>query len=401
MLNDNQHLPLVSVVTPSFNAAEFIEQTIQSVMSQDYPNLEHIVVDGGSTDGTIDILNRYRRLRWISEKDNGQSEALNKGFGMARGSILCWLNGDDTFCAGDIVRAAVSFFQDHPQTDMVYGDYNVIDQNGQIIHTRQNEEFDLTKHLLANQVGGAAVFMRRAIVERVGGIDPTLHYAMDYDLWLRLAKKGAIRRLPRLVSNFRLCQGTKSAEHPECFWPEIVHALEQFFDTENGSVPTNISEVQSRVYAENYWRAGLAFYAASKPEQGMRYCKDAAKRFGVFEWNAPMAFETLAGWALVFYAGDPETYVLRIISDLRASSAISRRLARRVLGYFYGALAFRRYARGDNGGIRRALFYCFVNDPLRLRDRGLLSIGIASVVGKQLTQRAKRLNQQSVKPEGT
>lgn len=122
--------PLVSIVTPSYNQGRYIEKTIRSVLNQDYPDLEYIVVDGGSTDHTLDILRKYEgRIRWVSERDGGQSEAVNKGFRMSRGEILGWLNSDDTYCPG-AVRQAVTFLMEHPSVAMVYGDGYEIDEQG-------------------------------------------------------------------------------------------------------------------------------------------------------------------------------------------------------------------------------------------------------------------------------
>src|SRR5512141_1228507 len=125
---------LVSIITPSFNQAPYIEATIQSVLGQDYPRIEYIIIDGGSTDGTVDVIRKYesRLANWVSEKDKGQTDAINKGFARAKGDILAWLNSDDTYEPGAI-RAAVQYLQAHPETGLVYGDCNFINVSGQVI----------------------------------------------------------------------------------------------------------------------------------------------------------------------------------------------------------------------------------------------------------------------------
>ena len=126
--------PLVSIVTPSYNQARYLEYTIRSVMEQDYPNIEYIIVDGGSNDGSAEIIRRYseRLAWWVSEKDHGQTDAINKGFAHARGEILAWLNSDDTYEI-NAVREAVAFLREQPQVGLVYGDANFIDENGHMI----------------------------------------------------------------------------------------------------------------------------------------------------------------------------------------------------------------------------------------------------------------------------
>src|SRR5512139_1414374 len=139
-------LPLVSIITPSYNQARFLETTIRSVLDQDYPNLEYLIVDGGSTDGSREIIQRYsdRLAWWVSERDQGQTDAINKGFARARGEILAWLNSDDTYLPGAI-QGAVDFLQDHPGVGMVYGDANLIDEQSNVIGKFPARQTDYNK----------------------------------------------------------------------------------------------------------------------------------------------------------------------------------------------------------------------------------------------------------------
>ncbi len=198
-------LPKVSIVTPSFNQGRFIEETILSVLSQDYPNLEYWVVDGASTDETLDVLRRYEgRLAWISEPDGGQSEAINKGFQRATGEILAWLNSDDVFLPGAIHKA-VSFLEANPDVMMVYGEGYLMDEAG--IVTRRfpfTEPFNLWRLVhFGDYILQQTVFMRKRIFDEIGMLDESLHYGMDWDLWIRIGKRFKIAYMPEYLGSLR------------------------------------------------------------------------------------------------------------------------------------------------------------------------------------------------------
>ena len=223
--------PLVSIVTPAYNSAHVIERTIASVMNQDYPRVEHIVIDGGSTDGTVDILRRYPHLRWISEPDRGQSNAINKGFRMAQGEVLAWLNADDTYNPGAI-STAVQWLQSHSDVGLVHSDYHVIDEEDCHLYTLHAIDFELDQLFLTNEVPGQfTAFWHRYVLDRVGDLDEDLHYVMDYDYWLRIAMVFPVKHIPGpCLANFRYCPGTKTHSHPEAFRAEadrvVTRALE-------------------------------------------------------------------------------------------------------------------------------------------------------------------------------
>lgn len=205
--------PLVSIVTPSLNQGAFIEETIRSVAEQDHPRLEHIVVDGGSSDETIRILERYRpRLRYVSEPDAGQAAAINKGFRSSKGEILAWLNSDDVYEPG-AVSAAVAFLGERPDLMLVYGDATLVDAQGRVIGPCANvEPFDLDRlvHHLDFIVQPAAFFRREAF-EAVGGLDESLHWSMDYDLWLKIARRFPVAYLPHKLARYRWTGANKTS----------------------------------------------------------------------------------------------------------------------------------------------------------------------------------------------
>ena len=216
--------PLVSIITPSYNQARFLEVTIRSVLEQDYPNLEYIIVDGGSTDGSADIIRRYsdRLAWWVSEKDKGQTDAINKGFARATGEILAWLNSDDTYEPGALA-AAVEFLRNQPEVGLVYGDANLIDENGGFLGRFPAAQTDY-KRLRRGYVHipQQASFWRANLWRQVGPLDPSFYFAMDYDLWVRLARITTIQYVPRCWANFSLHTSGKSVIADKRCWPEML-----------------------------------------------------------------------------------------------------------------------------------------------------------------------------------
>ncbi len=215
----------VSIVTPSFNQARYIEATMRSVLRQDYPSLEYIIVDGGSGDGSVEIIRSHadHLAWWVSEKDAGQTDALNKGFARATGDILAWINSDDTYEPG-AVMAAVDYLTKHPETGLVYANTNFIDEKGRVIGRFPAAQTDY--HRLRQgyvHIPQQAAFFRADLWRQVGPLDPDFYFAMDYDLWVRLAKLAPFAYLPdQTWANFRLHTNAKTISADERCWPEMI-----------------------------------------------------------------------------------------------------------------------------------------------------------------------------------
>lgn len=212
--------PLVSVVTPSLNQARYVREAIESVRAQTYPHIEHVVVDGGSTDGTLDILAHCDGLRWISEPDHGQSHALNKGFALAGGEILGWLNADDAYEPHAVAQAVLAIVD--TGSALVYADVTRVNDdrvNPRRIRSRSN--FDLWTELnLGCGIYSPAVFFTREAFAAVGGLDETLHLTMDYDLWLRIGKRFPARHVDEVWAVQRIHDDAKTMRQRDAFWPE-------------------------------------------------------------------------------------------------------------------------------------------------------------------------------------
>lgn len=205
--------PKVSIITPSFNQGRFIEDTIISVLNQGYPNIEYIVIDGASSDNTLEILKKYdKKIVWKSEPDNGQTQAINKGLKMATGEILAWQNSDDTYLP-ETVSIIVDFLLKNPDVGMVYGYFNYIDHNGRFLLTKKIIDFNYRQFVCGrftpNQPG---VFFRKSVLEEVGYLNEDFNYSMDTELYCRIGKKFKILLIPKVLGNFRIYPQSKSGQ---------------------------------------------------------------------------------------------------------------------------------------------------------------------------------------------
>jgi glycosyltransferase involved in cell wall biosynthesis len=234
--------PTVSVITPSFNGGAHIAQTIQSVLDQDWPHLHYLVMDGGSTDQTQDVLRDFERssngrVSWVCQPDQGQADAINKGFARNSGEILAWLNSDDTYAPG-AVRAAAEFLRDNPKVALVYGDANFIDSHGELIgpcvHVEPFDRERLSRY--SDFIVQPAAFFRRSAFEAVGGLNPSLNWMLDWDLWMRLAERYEVAYLPRVLANYRWLGDSKTASGG---WRRLEE-IEEFFRQRGRASPAYV-----------------------------------------------------------------------------------------------------------------------------------------------------------------
>lgn len=216
MLNQpvNANLPKVTIVTPSLNQAKYLEATISSVLNQDYPNIEYIIIDGGSTDGSVDIIKKFqdKLAYWVSEPDGGQSSAINKGFKHAKGEIFNWLNSDDLLMPS-AVKIAVYYLMNNPDIGMVYGDRITIDEKGNFLALAEAASFNPKLMMYNLKIPQETVFFRRKYWLEVNGVDEELRYCMDYDLWVKFNKVTQIYHIPFVLGAYRNHPYSKSIKY--------------------------------------------------------------------------------------------------------------------------------------------------------------------------------------------
>lgn len=212
----HKYYPKVSIITPSYNQAQFIEETITSVLNQDYPNIEYIIIDGLSTDGSVDIIRKYedQLAYWVSETDHGQCHAINKGFSRAEGKILAWLNSDDVYRSGAI-KKVVEAFNAHPDAAAIVGTCAIVNKRRNVLTYKKPVDFDPRRLLCGGSIPGQpAVFLKRQVFEELGGLNEELHYVLDWEYWLRIGMhfpEDRVVLLDRVIAEIRIWLGNKTS----------------------------------------------------------------------------------------------------------------------------------------------------------------------------------------------
>lgn len=269
-------LPVVSIVTPSYNQAQFLEATICSVLEQDYPHIEYIIIDGGSTDGSVDIIRKYaeRLAYWVSAKDAGQSDAINKGLARTTGQILGWLNSDDCYlprCVSTIVEC----FEQYSDAGMIYGQVEIIDEHGRRTGRLSSRPYtfadQLTQRMIIPQ---PAAFWRREVMDTAGLLRQDLHYAMDFEYWIRIGRRYRIVGVPRTMAQYRVSKVNKGGAQAAKWGPEFLRILDDLYSQPNLQVQTRALE--RNAYAGAYYKGGCGFVQAYDLALGRAWLLKAA-----------------------------------------------------------------------------------------------------------------------------
>lgn len=245
-------LPRVTIITPSFNQGIYLEKTICSVFEQDYPNLEYIIVDGASTDGSLEIIRKYadRLTWWVSEKDNGQSDAINKGLARASGEIVAWLNSDDFYLPG-AVKSAVKALQEHPDWGLVYGDMLAVDGEGTLLNIQRFGNWNLDDLMCFRILGQPSVFLRKSVLDRAGVLDVRFHYLLDHHLWIRMAMQAPIGHVPQFWSVARFHAAAKNVARASMFGKD-AYTIVQWMQTQP-ELMARFQRLKKKIWAGAHW----------------------------------------------------------------------------------------------------------------------------------------------------
>lgn len=270
----DKELPLVSIITPSLNKGRFIEETILSVKNQTYPRIEHIVIDGGSTDETLNILRKYGDGPiWVSESDKGMYDASNKGLRMVKGEILGWLMADDTYMP-QAVETAVKLLLESPDVAMVYGKCNFIDEDGNVIREFPSEPFDLARLVRGpNIIPSPTVFFKKEIINSVGHFDTNLYMSADYDLFIRIGLKYGIEYIPKLLATYRLYPGTKTTGEFYKFGPDLIYIFDKLYS--NNDIPKKLWAVRRQSYGWAHFLIARHYYKLHQIKEARRHLTKA------------------------------------------------------------------------------------------------------------------------------
>lgn len=264
-------LPLVSVITPAYNRETLLDQVIRSVQRQDYPNVEHIVLDDGSTDGTPEILKSYDgKIRWDSHENMGEARTVNKGFSIARGEIIGVVNSDDPLLPGAI-STMVTYLLAHPDVLVAYPDWTVIDEGGETIRDIKTYEYDYVDMVRRHHcMPGPGVFFRRSLVDRIGGRDPGFRFVGDFDFWMRAGLAGPFARVPATLATFRYhAESYSTNQLGRAMADEHIRLTDKVFA--NPNLPQEVQKVKWEAYSSAYYIAGTQCGENAPPAVSRRY----------------------------------------------------------------------------------------------------------------------------------
>ena len=288
-MKDRYLWPGVSVVTPSFNQGQYIEETIRSVLLQGYPNLEYMIVDGGSTDGSVDIIRKYEPwlAHWVSEPDRGQSHAINKGWSRATGEVLAWLNSDDVYVQG-AVGTAVNALSQHPEVAVVYSNCQYVDTEGGRIVLRRSAEFDLRRLLwnLSSYIPQPTAFICKSALAEVGFMNETLQYSMDYDLWLRIGMRYAFRYVDEVWAATRMHVQAKTVAFQREIWELKIKVFRAAMSSPY--LPTELKKEAPALYSAYHFKMAQVCLRELAVVDALRYLKQSItlRPALIFEWQS-------------------------------------------------------------------------------------------------------------------
>lgn len=312
----NNKLLSLSVITPSYNQAAFLKQTMDSVLDQAIPGMEYVVIDGKSTDGSVELIRSYEdRLNgWVSEKDRGQADAVNKGVSRTHGEIIGWLNSDDLYLPGAVGKA-LAYLSAHPEADAVYGDVISIDGEGKMINVMRFDQYTLEDLMSFRVISQPGVFFRRSAWEKAEGLDLSYHYMLDHHLWLRMASRGKFAYLPEPLAAARFHAEAKNRAHPEDFGKEAYRLADWLLS--DPLTAERARPIEKKIRGGAAWLDAHYLSEGGEPWKSLKFY---AKSFSLFPQRVMEDKNRLALTALM------------AISPGAAQKVFQKRLAKRLEG---------------------------------------------------------------------
>jgi glycosyltransferase involved in cell wall biosynthesis len=382
---DGRPWPRVSIVTPSYNQAQFIEETIRSVLLQGYPDLEYIIIDGGSTDGSAEIIRKYAPwlAYWVSEPDRGQSHAINKGWSVATGDWLGWLNADDIYLPGVLHRISMLLADDAP-VDLVYGDVQYVDNTGKLRDINIKSEFSLRDMIMrGGLIHTPAVFWRRSLNDVAGPLDENQHYAMDNDFWLRVAPHARCRYLPGAMGTFRRHEGSKTVNSELALVSENL-AIHRRRLAEAPYVTLLTRQEANMILGGFLWQMGVLLARTGREDEAIQCFRDAIHNYHIMDTPEIAALRTVKKLL--------ENHVLerneidRILQILPLDEKTYRWFSAVVWDQYWQVQFYGGFQRGEARRVLRSALPLVKSNPRRAVQRGFLSICIRSLIafGKAL-----------------
>jgi glycosyltransferase involved in cell wall biosynthesis len=372
--------PGFSIVTPSYNQAEFIEETINSVLSQKYPNLEYLILDAGSSDGSVDIINRYapQLAYWHSRPDRGQSHAINMGFERATNEWLGWINSDDAYLP-DTLNIVARAVVENPDVVLIYGEANLVDRYGTFIAKNHSRSYDRQWLLTgANPIPQPSAFIRRDAFLKAGGLDEALHFAMDYDLWFRLGGLGKVVYIEKPLSLMRIYPEAKTSSGNHRYFVEVRDVAVRY----GGQ---GLPAAHEELLLNTNWPKALMAYRQGKWTEAQNELEHLIDLVPL--WQSPRVLgHELASrlWAEVQAQQLEAQAVIHLAMDitsyLPANAATPRAIRSQLLAILYQALAFRSYQIGNSAEVLKNFYKAVAQDITCIGNRGLWAISVRSVL---------------------
>lgn len=307
---NKENLPLVTVITPAYNQGIFLRDTIESVLSQDYPNIELLVLNDGSTDNTEEILKEYTgRIKWETQPNMGQTPTINKGWKQTTGEIITWLNSDDTYLPG-AVKAGVDYLLAHSETGIVFADSVFTEADGTHLNrTRPVPPFDYKEFVTAceNPISQPSSFIRRSVMEKAGELDPRFYYFMDWDFWLRAGLYCKIDHVDGVWSTYRLHAESKTVSQSKKAAPELQYMYDKYFSRTD--LPAKIIAIKKKAMMNMYFTSGSYFLAGADKKSAARMARKAIAQYP----SGLLSFKSLHKF---FYCSFGESAIYRGLKKL-------------------------------------------------------------------------------------